>query len=116
MNYLFAFIIGGLICLIGQLLIDIFKLLPVYIVVIFVTIGSFLEIFGIYDKLVEFASAGALIPISSFGHSLTHSAVENALNTNYLGLFTGIFNSTASGISITIFFAFIIAIALKPRG
>ena len=116
MNYLLAFIIGGVICLLGQLLIDVFKLLPVYIVVIFVSVGSFLEIFGIYDSLIDFSSAGALIPISSFGHSLTHSAVENALNTNYLGLFTGIFNSTASGISIAILFAFIVAITFKPRG
>ena len=116
MNYLMSFIIGGLICLIGQLLIDVCKLLPVHIVVIFVVFGSFLEFFNIYDYLNEIASAGSMIPISSFGHSLTHSAVENALNTNYLGLFSGIFNSTSSGISIAIFFAFIVALVTKPRG
>ena len=116
MNYLLAFIIGGLMCLLGQILIDVCKLLPVHIVVLFVVLGSFLEIFNIYDSLNSFASAGSMIPISSFGHSLTHSGVENALKTNYLGLFTGVFNSTSSGISIAIFFAFIVAIVTKPRG
>ncbi len=116
MNYFLAFIIGGLICLIGQILIDVCKLLPVHIVVIFVVLGAFLEVFNIYDILNDFASAGSMIPISSFGHSLTHSGVENALKTNYLGLFSGIFNSTSSGISIAIFFAFIVAIVTRPRG
>jgi stage V sporulation protein AE len=116
MNYFLAFIIGGLICVIGQLLIDVFKLLPVHIVVIFVTFGAFLEMFNLYDYLIDFANSGALIPISSFGHTLTHSAVENALKTNYLGLFSGVFTSTSTGISITIFFAFIVALVTRPRG
>ena len=116
MNYILAFIIGGLICVIGQILIDVFKLLPAHIVVIFVCLGAFFEFFNLYDYLIKFSSAGALIPISSFGHSLTHSAVENALKTNYLGLFNGVFESTSSGISITIFFAFIVAIVTRPRG
>ena len=116
MNYVLAFIVGGLICVVGQLLIDLCKFLPVHIVVIFVTIGAFLEIFNLYDHLNNIASAGSMIPISSFGHSLTHSGVENALKTNYLGLFSGIFESTSSGISITIFFAFLIALVTKPRG
>ena len=116
MNYLLSFIIGGLICLLGQILIDVCKLLPVHVVVIFIVLGSFLEVFNIYDNLNDIASAGSMIPISSFGHSLTHSVVENAIKTNYLGLFSGIFNSTSSGISIAIFFAFIVAIVTKPRG
>ena len=116
MNYLLAFFVGGLVCLIGQILIDVFKLLPVHIVVIFVVFVSFFEIYNIYDYLNTIASAGSLIPSSSFGHSITHSAVENALKTNYLGLFSGIFESTSSGISVTIFFAFIIALVTKPRG
>lgn len=116
MNYILAFVIGGLICVVGQILIDVCKLLPVHIVVIFVTLGAFLEIFNIYDNLNNIASAGSMIPISSFGHSLTHSGVENALKTNYLGLFSGIFTSTASGISITILFAFLVAIVTRPRG
>lgn len=116
MIFINAFFIGGLICLIAQLLMDIFKLLPVHLVVLFVVLGSFLECFNIYDSLVNFAGAGAMIPISSFGHSLTDAAVKNALETNYLGLFKGIFNSTSVGISIAIFFAFIIALVSKPRG
>ena len=116
MTFLYAFLIGGLICLLAQLILDLFKLLPVHIVVIFVTLGSIFEAFHLYDKLVDFAGAGALLPISSFGHSLTHAAVEAATATDYLGLFTGIFDLTSSGIAAAIFFSFIIALVCKPRG
>ena len=116
MTFLYAFLIGGLICLLAQLVLDGFKLLPVHVVVIFVVLGSFFEAFHVYDKLVSFAEAGALLPISSFGHSLTHAAVEAATKTDYLGLFTGIFNLTSSGIAAAIFFSFIIALVCKPRG
>lgn len=116
MIFLYAFLIGGLICLIAQLLIDGCKLLPVHIVVLFVVLGAGLEIFNIYDKLIEFAGAGVLIPISSFGHSLTHSAVEAGIEKGYFGIFSGMFDMTASGISITIIFAFFISLMFRPRG
>lgn len=116
MIFLYAFLIGGLICLVAQILMDVFKLLPVHIVVTFVVLGASLELFGIYDMLIEFAGAGVLIPISSFGHSLTHSAVEATLDKGYFGIFSGMFDSTASGISITIIFAFFMALIFRPRG
>ncbi len=116
MIFLNAFLIGGLICLIAQLILDCFKLLPAHIVVIFVVLGSIFEAFHLYDKLVDFAGAGALLPISSFGHSLTHAAVDAAVNSNYLGIFTGIFDLTSSGIAAAIFFSFLIALVCKPRG
>ena len=84
-TFLYAFLIGGTICLIGQLLLDYFKLLPIHITVLFVVIGAF-RIFNIYDYLVEIGGAGALVPISSFGHSLTQAAVEGALSQGILGL------------------------------
>lgn len=116
MNFIYAFLFGGILCFVGQILIDKCKFLPIHLVVLFVVIGSLLECFNIYDYIVDVFSAGAMIPISSFGHSLTESAVSNALETNYLGLFTGIFNTTSVGISISIISAFIIAIIFKPRG
>ncbi len=116
MIFLYAFLIGGLICLVAQLCMDLFKLLPVHVVVLFVVLGSIFEMFGLYDKLINFAGAGAMLPISSFGHSLTHSAIETATTKGFLGIFTGIFDLTASGISAAIFFAFMVAIATKPKG
>lgn len=116
MIFLKAFIIGGLICVLGQFLLDYFKLLPVHIVVIFVVLGSFLEIFNIYDMLIEFSGAGAMLPISSFGHSLTDCAISTALNSNYLGIFTGVFQTTSLGISFAILSAFIISLIFRPRG
>ena len=116
MEYLLAFLVGGLICAIGQFMMDKFKLLPIYITVLFVTIGSFLEMFGLYDKLIAIGHAGALIPISSFGHSLTHAAVEGAMENGYLGLLLGIFDLTAPGITSAILFAFVVAVVFRPKG
>lgn len=116
MNFLFAFLVGGIICMIAQLLMDGLKLLPIHMVVLFVIIGSLLEMFNLYDLLINLSSAGALIPISSFGHSLTHAAVDVALNKGYLGIFSGMFDLTSTGISAAILFAFFIALICKPRG
>lgn len=116
MNYLNAFIVGGLICLIAQVLIDKFKLLPIHITVLYVTLGAFLEAFGIYDMLINIGHAGAMVPISNFGHSLAHAAVEEAKNSGIIGLLTGIFDLTSSGLAFAIISSFIMALIFKPRG
>lgn len=116
MDYLFAFLVGGAICAMAQVLMDGFKLLPIYITVLFVCAGSFLEAFDLYDKLIEIGHAGALVPISSFGHSLTHAAIEGAMENGYFGMLLGIFDLTASGISAAILFAFVMSLVFKPRG
>lgn len=116
MPYLLAFLVGGGICAIAQILMDKLKLLPIYITVLFVSIGSFLEMFGLYDKLIKIGHAGALIPISSFGHSLTHAAVEGAIENGYIGLLLGIFDLTSSGITSAILFAFVMAVIFRPKG
>ena len=115
-NYLMAFLIGGAICAIAQTLVDTLKVLPIYITVLFVFLGALLESFGIYDKLIEIGHAGAMIPISSFGHSLTHAALVEAASSGYIGLLLGIFDLTASGITSAILFAFLMALIFKPRG
>ena len=116
MNFVNAFLIGGTICLVAQVLMDHFKLLPLHITVLFVVAGALLEAFNIYDGLIDFASAGALVPISNFGHSMTHSAVERAMEDGIIGLFTGVFNFSSSGISFAVFSAFIISLIFKPKG
>ena len=116
MILLYAFIVGGIICMIGQLLIDIFKLQPIHITVLFVFSGAVLNIGGIYDKLIDFAGAGASLPISSFGHSLAHSALEKADEVGYAGIASGMFDTTANGITAAIVFAFFVAVIFRPRG
>ena len=116
MIFVYAFIVGGLICAIGQYILDKFKLMPVHITCLFVFAGAVLEVGKIYDKLVKFAGAGASLPISSFGHALVHSALEEAHKDGYLGLATGMFDTTANGITAAIVFAFIMAIIFKPKG
>lgn len=78
MDYLLAFVCGGAICIVGQLLLDIFKLTPAHVMTSFVVIGAILDGFGIYDKFIEFAGGGATVPIVSFGHSLLHGAMHQA--------------------------------------
>ena len=114
MNLVYAFLIGGVICLIGQLLLDVAKLLPVHVTTLFVLIGAILEPTGLYDKLIEIAGAGALLPISSFGHSMTHGALEN--KNNYLQLLQGILSNTSSGIVIAVVVALICSFIFKPKG
>lgn len=116
LEYILAFIIGGSICLIAQLIMDKFKLLPIHITILFVCLGSCLEIFNIYDKLIEIGGAGALLPISSFGHSLTDSAIKCAEEVGYIGIFQGMFNSTSSGIVVAVVSAFLISLVFKPKG
>ncbi|MDD9148617.1 MULTISPECIES: stage V sporulation protein AE [unclassified Sporolactobacillus] len=116
MIFLYAFLIGGAICVIGQLLLDVFKLTPVHVVVSFVVLGAVLDAFGLYDKLIEFAGAGATVPITSFGHSLLHGAMSEGHKHGYLGIAIGIFKLTSSGITSAILFGFLIALFFKPRG
>lgn len=115
-EFVIAFVVGGLICVIGQLLLDLFKLTPGHIVVSFVVAGVVLDGFGLYDRLIEFAGAGATVPITSFGHSLLHGAMAEAEKNGLMGLATGIFEVTSAGISAAILFGFIVAIIFKPKG
>lgn len=116
MIFVYAFLVGGAICAIGQLLIDKVKLLPVHITALYVFLGGLLDIFNLYDKLIDFAGCGASMPISSFGHSLVHSAMEHAEELGAIGIFMGIFDKTASGITAAIVFAFFVSIIFKPKG
>lgn len=116
MIFLYAFLIGGAICVIGQLLMDVFKLTPAHVVASFVVIGAVLDVFGIYDWLIKFAGAGATVPITSFGHSLLHGAMAEGHEHGYLGIAIGIFKLTSAGITSAILFGFLIALFFRPKG
>ena len=115
MIVVFAFLVCGLICLVGQLIYDNTKFTAGHITSIFVVLGGALEFFNLYDKLIEFAGAGALIPITSFGHSLTHAAIEGVKESGLVGAFTNAFDLTSSGISFAIFIALLAGLIFKPR-
>jgi stage V sporulation protein AE len=116
MQFVWAFIVGGLICVIGQLLLDKAKFTPAHVMATFVVCGALLDTFHLYDDLIEFAGAGATVPITSFGHSLLHGALEKAMEHGFVGIGMGIFSLTSSGISAAIIFGFLAALIFKPKG
>ena len=115
MNYLNAFIFCGVVCLIGQMILDRTKLTAGHVTTIFVVVGAFLDTFSLYDKFVLWAGGGALVPITSFGHSLIHGALEKAGDYGIIGLVMGMFDLTASGITSAIVFSFILSFIFKPK-
>ncbi len=110
-----CFIIGGLICIIGQILIDKTKLTPARILVIFVTTGAILGGLGIYQYLVDFAGAGATVPLTGFGYNLAKGAIEGVKQSGLIGAFTGGVKAAAGGISAAIFFGYLAALISKPK-
>lgn len=115
MEFVKAFIVGGLICVIGQILMDTTNLTPGRILVIFVVSGAILGSFGIYDKLINFAGAGATIPLPGFGNSLAKAAIKEVRKQGLLGAFTGGITGTAAGITASIFFGYIMALIFNPK-
>lgn len=115
MIYIYAFLFCGTICMLSQIILDNTKLTPGHVTSIFVVLGALLDIFGIYDKIVLYAGAGALVPITSFGHLLIHGAMTAADDQGVLGLALGVFDLTAAGISVAIVSAFLLALIFKPK-
>ena len=115
MEYLIAFGVGGAICVIGQILIDKTKLTPARILVGYVVIGVILGAIGIYQPLIEFAGAGASVPLSGFG-SLLAKGVREAIDENgFLGIFTGGLKASAGGITAAIFAGLLAALIFKAK-
>ncbi len=115
MYILYSFLFCGTICLIAELILDNTKLTPGHITSIFVITGAFLDTFGIYDFFIMKCGGGALVPITSFGHSLIHGALTKAETTGFVGLLMGMFDLTASGITSAIIFAFVFTLFFKPK-
>ncbi len=110
-----CFIVAGIICVIGQILIDKTKLTPAKILVIFVTTGAILGGLGIYKYLVEFAGCGATVPLTGFGYNLSKGAIEAVKETGLLGAFTGGVKAAAGGIAAAVFFGYLASLISKPK-
>ncbi|WP_315070952.1 stage V sporulation protein AE [uncultured Clostridium sp.] len=115
MNYISAFIVGGIICVIGQILIDTTKLTPGRILVVFVVLGVVLGAFGWYDKLINIGGAGATVPLPSFGNALAKAAIKDVEETGLIGAFTGGIKGAAGGITAAIFFGYLMALIFNPK-
>lgn len=115
MSLLKCFVVGGLICIVGQILIDKTRLTPARILVIFVTTGVILGGLGIYKYLVDFAGAGATVPLTGFGYNLAKGAIEGVKESGLVGAFTGGVKAAAGGIAAAIFFGYLASLISKPK-
>lgn len=115
MDYIKAFVVGGLICVIGQILIDKTKLTSARILVMFVVLGVLLGGIGIYQPLVEFAGAGATVPILGFGNTLARGVIREIDNVGIKGILTGGLKASAAGITCSLVSAFVVALFCNPK-
>lgn len=115
-QYLVAFVVGGLFCVVGQLALDLTRLTPGHVLSLLTVFGGVLGGLGLYDRLVRFAGAGATMPISSFGNSLVKGAIAEANRTGLVGVLTGMFELTSAGITAAIVFGFLTALVFDPKG
>lgn len=115
MDYLKAFVVGGLLCVIGQILIDKTKLTPARILVAYVVAGVFLGAVGLYQHLIDFAGAGATVPLTGFGSNLAKGVKEAVDEHGFLGIFTGGLTATAGGIAAAVVFGWLAGLIFKPK-
>ena len=115
MDYLKAFVIGGILRVIGQMLIDKTMLTPARILVSYVVAGVFLSAIGLYEPLAEYAGAGATVPLTGFGYSLAKGVKEAVNNDGFIGIFTGGLKATAGGIAAAIIFGLIMSLIFRPK-
>lgn len=115
MIFLKAFLVGGIICVIGQLLIDLTKLTPARILVLFVCLGVLLGGLGVYQPLVDFAGAGAAVPLTGFGNSLAKGVKEAIQKDGFLGVITGGLTACSAGVTVAMLSAFIVALVCRSK-
>ena len=115
MNYFSAFFIGGILCAIGQIIIDKTSITPAKLLTAYVCFGVFLSFLGIYDKFVDFAGAGATVPLTGFGHALFQGVKKGIGESGLLGVFSGGLTATSAGITAAVFFAVAVSLITKPK-
>ena len=113
--YIKTFLIGGLLCLVGQVLIDYTKLTPARILTMYVVAGVALSALGLYQPLADWAGAGATVPLTGFGHTLAKGIRQAVAEKGLLGVFTGGFSAAAAGLCAAVFFGLIVALVFKPK-
>ncbi|MPN53486.1 hypothetical protein SDC9_201150 [bioreactor metagenome] len=114
--YMMAFIIGGLICVIGQLIMDLTPLTPAHVLVLFVVLGALLSGLGWYQPLVDLGGAGATIPLPGFGHALVVGTIEDVDKYGFWGIFSGALRASATGVMAAVVFGFAMSVLFNPKG
>ena len=115
LRYIKVFLVGGRLCLVGQVLIDYTKLTPARILTIYVVAGVALSAIGLYQPLVDWAGAGASVPLTGFGHALAKGIRQAVAEKGLLGVFTGGFTAAAAGLCAAVFFGLLVALVFKPK-
>ncbi|MDD2495709.1 MAG: stage V sporulation protein AE [Tissierellia bacterium] len=115
MNYIMSFVVGGLICVIGQIVMDKFRLNAAYLLVSFVVSGVILGYFGIYEKIVEIGYSGATVPLPGFGYSLAKGAMEEASSRGFIGALSGGIMKTSAGVATALILGYIVALVSNPK-
>lgn len=115
MNFVWAFVVGGLLCVVGQILIDLTKLTPARVLVTYVVAGVVLSALGLYKPLAEFAGAGATVPLLGFGHLLAQGVTDAVVQHGLIGALTGGFSAAAGGITASLIMGFLMALIGKSR-
>lgn len=115
MQLLRCFVVGGLICIVGQILIDRTKLTPARILVLFVTLGAVLGGLGVYKYVIDFAGCGATVPLTGFGANLAKGAIDSVKEIGLLGAFIGGVKAAAGGIAAAVFFGYLASLLAKPK-
>lgn len=115
MNYIIAFLVGGTICALVQILMEKTKMLPGRIMVLLVCLGAFFSFIGLYEPFTEFAGAGATVPLTGFGHVLMKGVMEAVDEEGLLGLFKGGFKAGAAGCSAALIFSYLISLVARPK-
>ena len=115
LTYIKVFIVGGIICLIAQIMMDYFIMQTPYVMVTYVSLGAVLTFLGLYEPIVKFGEAGATVPIIGFGYSLAKGVIKGIESDGFLGIFTGGITATAGGVAAAIFFGYIISVIFNPK-
>ena len=115
LTYIKVFIVGGIICLIAQIMMDYFKMQTPYVMVTYVSLGAVLTFLGLYEPIVKFGEAGATVPIIGFGYSLAKGVIKGIESDGFLGIFTGGITATAGGVAAAIFFGYIISVIFNTK-
>lgn len=115
-TFIWAFLVGGAICFFGQFLMDVVRLTPAHTVATLVVLGAVIGGFDLYQPLIDFAGAGATVPITSFGNALVQGAIVEGRTHGVIGVLTGIFEVTSAGISSAIVFGFLAAVFFRAKG
>lgn len=114
--FLWAFLVGGLLSMAAQLVVDLTPLTPAHTMVLFVSLGAVLSALGVYGPLIQLAGAGATVPLPAFGHAMVEGAVKAAQARGPVGLLTGGFETVALGLTVAILFGYVMALVFDPKG